>query len=200
MKAKKIDLNGAGFLIPDYYQQVESMPEDPDNSTPFLARTENTICFILAQPVDMSQSLPRTKEDLISGIRECLGPNQGLIEVKAEKDYVFSIIKSLMDPGGVEYTLTYQRFFSDFILQIHGFFEETRITGQRDSVVFELCRRQGIVGTEDGIFKGWSCDPYDKNIHQGKLMNISEHEEYDSMFPRHPISMCREFIRVLTSR
>ncbi len=38
------------------------------------------------------------------------------------------------------------------------------------------------------------------DIKSGALMNLSEDERFDKMFPAHPISMCREFINCVTEK
>lgn len=197
MDIQELHVNGKSVSIPKYYQRVDSMPEDPEGSLPYMVQTENAACFALIFPVDESQSLPRTQDELIAGIRQFLGENQGLIEAIAETDYVFSIVKTLKQPSGVQYVLTYQKFYPEFILNIQAFFEETGMTGIRDNVVYEMCRRQNIVGTEDDPFSGWTQDPYDANVKTGALMNISEQKQFDEKFPGFPLSMCREFVRTL---
>ena len=197
---QEIQINGKTIYIPDYYQRVDSMPDDPEESMPYMVQTENATCFALMFPVDESQSLPRTQEDLIAGIRQFLGENQGLIEVVAESDYVYSIVKTLKQPSGVQYVLTYQKFYPEFIHNIQAFFEETGVTGIRDNVVYEMCRRQDSVGTDEDPFSGWTQDPYDANVKTGALMNISEQEKFDEKFPGFPLSMCREFVRSLVVR
>ena len=57
--------------------------------------------------------------------------------------------------------MNYQRFYPEFILNVQAFFEEIGTTGTRDSVVYEICRRQGLVGADGDFFKGWAKDPYD---------------------------------------
>ena len=47
------------------------------------------------------------------------------------------------------------------------------------------------------INQGWTCDPYDEKIDRGALMNISEQERFDEMFPGFPLSMCRELVKFL---
>ena len=44
---------------------------------------------------------------------------------------------------------------------------------------------------------GWFKDPYDKNYKKGILMNLSENMEYDAMFPQHPLSETRNFIKYI---
>ena len=197
MNYQNVRVNGKTVCIPGYYQRVDSMPDDPENSAPYMVQTENAMCFALVFPVDESKSLPRTKEALISGIRQFLGENQGLIQVEAAEDHVYSIVKTLKEPSGVQYILTYQKFFPEFILNIQAFFEEIGTTGIRDSVGYEMCRRQNLVGTEDDPFAGWAKDPYDDTITEGALMNLSEQEQFDKQFPGFPLSMCREFMHAL---
>ncbi len=197
MESQNVTINGTTISIPEYYQKVDSMPDDPEGSVPYMVQTGNAMCFALIFPVDESKSLPRTKESLISGIRQFLGENQGLIQVEAAEDYVYSIVKTLREPSGVQYILTYQRFFPEFVLNIQAFFEEIGTTGIRDSVGYEMCRRQNLVGTEEDPFAGWAKDPYDESIRDGALMNLSEREEFDEQFPGFPLSMCREFVRAL---
>ena len=197
MNTQTITISGKMITIPDYYQKVDSMPDDPENSIPYMVQTGNAMCFVLIFPVDESKSLPRTKESLIAGIRPCLSEKQGLIQVEAYDDYVFSIVKTLKEPSGVQYILTYQRFYPEFILNIQAYFEEIGTTGIRDTIGYELCRRQNLVGGDDDPFEGWVKDPYDETVKTGALMNLSESEQFDKQFPGFPLTMCREFLRAI---
>ena len=80
-------------------------------------------------------------------------------------------------------------------LTVQGFFEENGATGVRDSTVYEMCRRDGTVGDAEDPFRDWAKDPYDPEYTKGALMNLSEQEKYDEMFPDFPLSMCRELVR-----
>lgn len=197
MNTQMITIKDKTIIIPGYYQKVDSMPGDPDNSVPYMVQTGNTMCFALFSPVDESASLPRTRESLIAGIRPYLNEKQGLIQVEANDSCVFSIVKTLKEPSGVQYILTYQKFFSDFILNIQAYFEEIGTTGIRDTIGYELCRRQHLVGNGDDPFEGWAKDPYDETIKTGALMNLSEMEQFDEQFPGFPLTMCREFIHTI---
>ena len=197
MNTQTITINGKMITIPDYYQKVDSMPDDPENSIPYMVQTGNAMCFVLIFLVDESKSLPRTKESLIAGIRPCLSEKQGLIQVEAYDDYVFSIVKTLKEPSGVQYILTYQRFYPEFILNIQAYFEEIGTTGIRDTIGYELCRRQNLVGGDDDPFEGWVKDPYDETVKTGALMNLSESAQFDEQFPGFPLTMCREFLRAI---
>ena len=197
MKDQTIAICGKTVSIPSYYQRVDSMPDDPENSVPFMVQTENAMCFALLFPSDESNALPREKESMIAGIRQYMGPNQGLIRVEASEDRSYSIVKTLKEPGGIQYILTYQRFYPDFILNIQTFFEEIGMTGIRDSMVYELFRQRNHGGRDEAPLAGWAKDPYDDSISEGALMNLSEQEQFDEQFPGFPLSMCREFVQVL---
>ena len=197
MKHQNVMINGITITIPDYYKRVDSMPDDPMNSIPYMAQTSNAMCFALIFPVDESKSLPRTKESLLSGIRQFLGKNQGLIQVEVTEDHVYSIVKTLKEPSGVQYILTYQQFLPEFILNIQAFFDEIGTTGLRDSIGYEMCRKENLVGTKSDPFAGWTKDPYDNTIRGGTLMNLSEQEIFDEQFPGFPLTMCREFVRTV---
>ena len=199
MKKQIITINGKNISIPEYYQKVDSMPDDPEGAIPYMVQTENAMCFALIFPEDESKSLPRNKESLIAGIRQFLGENQGLIQVETADDHVYSIVKTLNEPSGVQYILTYQKFYPEFILNIQAFFEEIGTTGMRDSLVYGWCRKQNLVGTDADPLAGWTRDPYDETIGEGALMNLSELEQFDEQFPGFPLTMCREFISTLDS-
>ena len=197
MDMKTIEINGKTVQIPAYYQQVDSSPEDPEGSVPFIVRTEQAICFVLIYPITMSETVPREQSDRIQGISQFLTDKQALILAEADEKRAYSIVKTGMEPSGMEYTLTYQRFYEDFAINITGFFEEEGTTGIRDTTVYELCRRNGSVGSDNDPFTGWKLDPYDCADKDGLMMNLSEQEQYDEHFPAHPLSMCRELIRTL---
>lgn len=197
MKLQNVVINGVTISIPAFFQKVNSMPDDPKDSIPYMVRTENAECFVLIFPVNKSESLPRKKDSLIAGIRQFLANNQGLIQVEAEREYVYSIVKSLKAPSGVQYILTYQEFHPEFILNVQGFFDEIGTTGIRDSLVYELYRRENAVGTDDDPFTDWVKDPYDEAITEGALMNLSEKEQFDAHFPGFPLTICRDVIRAL---
>lgn len=103
MKKQTISINGVAISIPEYYQKVDSMPGDPENSVPYEVRSENAACIAFVSAEDYSKALPREQEELVNGIRHYLADNQGLIEVVAKNDYVFSIVKNLKKPHGVQY-------------------------------------------------------------------------------------------------
>lgn len=57
--------------------------------------------------------------------------------------------------------------------------------------------RDGSVKFDENehILKGWMRDPYDESIHLPLMMNLSELEEFDEMFPEHPLSRLRKHLK-----
>lgn len=45
MEYQNVMVNGKTITIPEYYQKVDSMPEDPKDSIPFMARTGNARAY-----------------------------------------------------------------------------------------------------------------------------------------------------------
>jgi len=135
-------------------------------------------------------------QSIIDGIHKTLADNQALIEVRAgmtkrSYHYIYSIVKTKRESSGVQYFLLMQIMYGHVVLNIKAFFDERGMTGVRDTTIWELAYRDGIVSVKDD--SKWWFDPYDKNYKHPWLMNLSEKEEYDKMFPEHPLSQCREF-------
>jgi hypothetical protein len=134
-------------------------------------------------------------EGLIDGIHRCLGDNQGIIEVNNGKtvrgyDFIYSIVKSV-DKNGVQYFLRINIKKDDNILEIYGNFEESGMTGIRESIAASIADKAGIC--ELGSDK-WSQDPYDPEYKRGKCKNLAEKEGLDALFPESPLSQARKFL------
>ena len=203
MKAKKkvknsmkVDLGqNLSFTISDAWRQLKSMPEDPPGSKVFAMETENCQGFFMAFPTKGEQTMPfDNPQAVIDGIHDALTDNQALIEVKSDSigksRIIYSIVKSRKESSGVQYTLTMDIGTDHGAVRLQGFFDEVGATGVRDAVVYEMKRRNGAV---DINFEGWMADPYDNDFQKPYLMNLSEHKEFDSMFPQHPLSIARAF-------
>lgn len=196
MKIVDIDFN-----FDENYTKLDSLPEDPKDSVSFGARTENAECFIMIYPIPQEQAMPFDNcKSVIDGIHSCLGNDQGLIEIengntKAGLPYIQSIVKTLdQEHHGVSYCLTLHIKYSNNVLMIQGFFNETGTTGIRDTHIFAALEQKGIVkATKNGI-EGWAKDPYDENYKSGILKNLAEDKEFDQFFPAHPLSECRRIL------
>lgn len=197
MGKQDVIIDGIKFSIPDYYQRVDSMPDDPPSSIPYMVQTENALCFVLLFKIRPNEALPMNKQVMIDSIHGFLGDRQGLIEVNQGVDYIYSIVKTVKEPSGVQYVLTFQQIINGNIFNIQAYFDEIGTTGIRDNMVLAKLQQDGVVGSKDNPFEGWFGDPYDASYKNGILKNLSEDEQFDEYFPGFPLSMCREFLKTI---
>ena len=137
---------------------------------------------------------------VIDGIRRELGEDQGIIEVgngitREQRRYIYSVVKTLKRMQGVQYNLTMHLERADDVLQVQGFFSEANVAGARDALVFALLEKQGEIRVKDSVPEGWVSDPYDPWYTRGVRMNRSEQEKFDALFPAHPLSELRKFVK-----
>jgi len=193
----QIKLTGSDKFLnfPDDWQQVKTMPEDPPGSTVIMKVTGESQCMVLIYPIENTMPFDNPQE-VINGIHNSLADDQGLVEVEIAipNKCIYSIVKTKMEPDGVQYCLTLHFDLSGNFYNVTGFFSEEGITGKRDAIVYELARRDNIVKSG---FEGWAFDPYDNKYNKGFLMNLSENRQFDDMFPFHPLSEARNFIKNL---
>lgn len=62
--------------------------------------------------------------------------------------------------------------------------------GERDTIVFKMLEKEGIVKAEENGIKGWFRAPYDPEIKKGALIILLEEAKYDILFPNNPLSEC----------
>lgn len=196
---KEVKVADMAIKVPDYYQQVDSMPEDPECSVPLMVQTENAMCFNLLFPITEDEAMPFDDIDaLIAGIHEALGEDQGLIEaangVNESRAFIYSIVKTQKGdemPEGVQYTLTLDIEEDGKVTHVQGFYDEIGTTGMRDAAVFAMFEPDADL---DERMAKWTFDPYSPDRKEGFLMNQSELAVFDDSFPAHPLSMAREFL------
>lgn len=202
MDTKWIELSGGKVLVPAAYQQVNSMPDDPEGSVPLVAETDGSMAFVLLYLLPVKHAMPYDNpREVIDGIHRAHGDDQGLVEVVSAttpegNPYIYSIVKTQVEPSGVQYCLTMDVGVGSVVVRAQGFFDEKGPTGARAAAVYAFLRGKGEVGPN---LEGWSKDPYDEGHTRGFLMNLSEREEFDVMFPEDPLSMARSFVRCITS-
>jgi ABC-type multidrug transport system fused ATPase/permease subunit len=126
--------------------------------------------------------------------------NGAIIEVDKEQigpsGAIKAIIKVPQENAGVSY-LGY------LIIPVQGsyyFFKmtckEEGTTGLRESNIMDQLERDGQIKiSNDGSVKGWSQDPYDASNKSALMRNLSEDEQYDKDFPRHPLSRLRACLK-----
>lgn len=190
--------------LPLEYKVLDKFPEDPMYSANYGKNTSNCVSFIQSFPMSARRTMDYYNvQKIINGIHQSLGDNQALIEVKAGKtnhtrQYVYSIVKTKEEPSGVEYFMLMHVAYEEIAINVNGHFVEAGMTGMRDTMVWELARREGLVSISDN--SKWMFDPYDKTMKRPYMMNLSEKEEYDELFPDHPLSQCRKFVKLITER
>lgn len=187
--------------IPTDFQKMNSLPEDPANSVTYGKQTQSSKCFLMMLPINNQNAMPYGNEKaVIDGIHGMLVDGQDLIEVKSgttkkQKQYIYSIVKSKLEPNGMQYILTMHIDMKDHSVNIQSYFDETGMTGFRDTTILNKMINEGKITPTN--MDGWFKDPYDKNYKKGILMNLSENMEYDAMFPQHPLSETRNFIKYI---
>lgn len=188
--------------IPQCYQNLQTLPEDPDGTIVFGCATSQSQGFVKIHPIDSNGAMPfDNNAEIIYGIYDTLTDNQALIEVAngvttSNLRYVYSIVKSLMsEHGGVQYTCVFHLETPDGVISASAFFGETGMTGMRDTTIFSALKSQGYLDGENAM--SWQFDPYFKDSKRGYQMNLSELEQFDTNFPEHPLSLLRAFIKHL---
>jgi len=199
MSAKITLDNNVTIAISDSWKPTKALPEDPPGTQAFCKVTENSECVIMAYPIDKKDIMPiDDPQAVISGIREVLGDDQALIEVKSyctkTKSLIYSIVKTLVRQHSVQYILALDLVSENGAAHVKGVFTEAGVVGQRYAKVFDMERKNG---NAELTFESWFRDPYDDSIKREYAMNLSEYEKYDDMFPQHPLSVARAFIRGL---
>jgi len=197
VESQKVKIAGFDYEIPFYYQQIEALPNDPPGAVPFAVATPYAQCFFIGYEIEKEQMIPPIQEPLLDGVRQFLSDKQGIIECDGNGVMSYSIVKTLAEPHGVQYTLTFQEIIGDKIVFLQGSFEEDGTTGLRDNIVYGLLKDSGKIGTDENPFEGWTRDPYDETITKGALMNLSELRQFDSEFPGSPLMICRELVDFL---
>lgn len=195
-------MNIRGLII-DGWQQLETMPDDPEETIALGKMTSMAQCFVRIYPIRDVQVMPfdNTKV-VIEGIHQSLANSQALIEVNNGRDsngcrFIYSIIKNRLEPSGVQYFLRahIEIGIRGVVSEINGFFDESGTTGLRDSTIYQLAVNKGII--LPGSSNHWQRDPYDATFDRPYLMNMSENEEFDKCFPEHPLSLSRKLIQTI---
>lgn len=146
-------------------------------------------------------------QSVIDDLHENLDENRGIIEVengitKNGYKYIYNITKMKNESGfGVSYILNMNIKVKDKDYFINGSYDEEGMTGMRDAIGMELFTRQlkeqrpNADVSFEIIRNSFYCDPYDNDFKKGFLMNASEKESMDSLFPEHPLSQVRKYVQ-----
>ena len=115
------------------------------------------------------------------------------------KSYKYSITKSLYqdewDPSGKEirHSLDMAVRQGINVVRIGGVFDEAGRVGKRGEKVFAImCHK---LGSLDAAKAAWPCQPKGLSPEAFNPVDPSDAEAYDAMFPDHPLSLARGFVR-----
>jgi hypothetical protein len=106
------------------------------------------------------------------------------------------VIKVPQQPHGMAYLGSLLLPFRDFSFVVKVQCHEWGVTGVRDSVILDEAIADGrvTIHPEHKTLHGWMHDPYDTAVHNGFHYNLSETLEYDSRFPKHPLTRLRSVL------
>lgn len=187
--------------IPTDFQRIKTLPEDPANAVAYAKATQSSNMFLMIFPIENQKAMPYGDEKtVIDGIHGALAEDQGLVEVKsgmtsAQKRYIYSVVKSKLQPSGIQYILTMHIDAGSHTVNIQLNCDETGMTGIRDTAIMNKMINEGKITPP--AMEGWFSDPYDDNYKKGLLRNESEKPEYDALFPQHPLSETRNLIKYI---
>ncbi len=128
----------------------------------------------------------------------------GLIEVNKIQTHGIEAIKTIFkipqDPNGMTYltSVTIPFKFCSYVIKIEA--PEIGATGLRDTVIADQLLEKGKITIGDQGFEDWFNDPYNLKLTEGTLMNKSENEQYDMLFPNHPLSKSRTLFKTLETQ
>ena len=201
----RIKLDDENIIVDGSYKHEM----DPKVGDIFIKQNANATSVLIYNKLKYGEQVPmRDNVEFINGCRKFLNNNQGLVEVintktKSGKTCAYSIVKEKLDPFGMMYIVTLQIAYDCFVFNVHGEFREEGMTGGRDAVIYTLFKEFKEEKSEKGKKhklnideneSEWARDPYDNNIKEGLLMNISELPQFDKSFPEHPLSEARKVI------
>ena len=105
-----------------------------------------------------------------------------------------AVFKVKQDPHGMTYIGSYTFPFDTFSYVIRIICPEIGTTGLRDAMVADKCG-----WTVDGPDPQFQQDPYDPNFKASVLRNKSDDEEWDELFPEHPLSRIRAALKSIAA-
>lgn len=197
-----ITVGDPAVTIPGYYQVVDSMPDDPPASVPVMAQTSMGTAFALFYPMPSEFAMPyEDVQGVIDGIHSSLADDQGLVQVgngrtDQHRPYIFSVVKTRVEEQGLQYGLTLDVDAGSYAVHAQGFFDEGPTTGIRASASYSMLCGKGIVDEGMG---SWTADPYDPGIRHGFLANAGESQEFDKLFPDHPLTLARNLVACIAT-
>jgi hypothetical protein len=124
------------------------------------------------------------------------GANGGLVQVDLirinDMPMLKTIFKIPQGDEGVKYFASLTMAFEtcSFVIKIET--GPMPNNGMREALAADYLMKGGV--DFDTLQQEWSADPYDKDFKEGLLMNKSEQEVIDALFPAHFLSQVRTLI------
>ena len=157
--------------------------------------------LVLTWPVSIEESLSFDKKKVIEDYHSDMDDNVGLICVRSGYTrkgtrYVYAIRKircfdEEKEVKYTDYTLNFNIRINGIIYFINGSFHSTGEVGGTRYPLDVLRNGSSELKLES---EEWQKDPYDETFTKGFLMDWTEDEKYDGMFPDHPLSELRRFV------
>lgn len=155
-----------------------------------------------SQKPDLSEDV-KDIHSLRSSYRDMITQANGAI-VEVDKEYLDSLLaiktifKFPQDSTGFTFLASYLIPRENFsvILKVQCY--EHGITGIRESAILLKALGEGLVDLK--MKEGWFSDPYDPEFKAPLLSNIADREEYDELFPKHPLSRARNTLKMLKEK
>lgn len=160
--------------------------------------------IMMSWPVTEQESLPLTDtKGLIQQFHNDMDDHQGLISAKCGltpkgNRYAYVIRKMYFTDeegkktGPTDYELNFNIRINGKIHFINGSFQSRdQVPGNRSGMLYLM----NLGSSELQLMAdAWERDPYDAEREKGFLMNWTEDEKYDGLFPYHPLSELRQFV------
>ncbi len=210
--ASELDKVKTPFEIPDDFRCKLNQPMPKElpgwgkrQYIGFGRHTYACIALLMSWPVTETESLPLGDEQgIIDQFHEEGNENLGLISAKCGltpkgNRYAYTIRKMLFfdeegkPKGPLDYELNLNIRVNGKIHFINGSFQPTEeLEGLRESAleIMECGSSELRLSAER-----WIKDPYDASYNKGILMTWDEDEKYDGLFPLHPLSEVRRFVK-----
>ena len=199
------------FEIPDDFRCKLNRPVPKElpgwGKRPYIGFGKGTFAMsgiMMSWPVTEQESLPLSDtKGLIQQFHDEMDDHQGLIAVKCGltpkgNRYAYVIRKMYFadeqgnQEGPTDYELNFNIRINGKIHFINGSFQERdKVPGNRSGMLYLMSLGSSELQLEA---EAWDRDPYDSNREKGFLMNWTEDEKYDGLFPYHPLSEMRRFI------
>ncbi|MFT6151823.1 MAG: hypothetical protein ACJAY9_001219 [Flavobacteriales bacterium] len=196
-KNKKININSITFPTFDW-----EVAKENENFKQWINK-EHTVALSI-NFFDTKPDLPYLDEiDVVREFyRKELSANKGgLIEVNIKDINSYKMIKTLFkisqEPVGISYLASLSFPFKNysFVIKIQSL--EYGMTGVREAEITDSLLQNNELTLFEESYLEWARDPYRKNFNEGLLMNLSEKEIYDSIYPNHALSKARKIINTI---